>query len=180
MFRDCAKLERNMFVTWKEDDVDVGKRKECWERKRVLSHIWVKSESDLGQISTRSLTSSNQSWYARNTLSISQKHWKDIIMNFISELFLLKDYNIICTIICHLIKKHHYVFCHWKDDDISVEEIIWIMLWNVYWLHDLSSSIVLNRDFQFISIMWQSLCKQLRITINLSTVYHFEINDQLK
>ncbi len=62
MFRDCARLERNVFVTWKEDDVDeqdVGERKECWKRKRVLSHIWVKSESDLGQISTRSLTSPN-------------------------------------------------------------------------------------------------------------------------
>ncbi len=69
MFRDCARLERNVFVTWKEDDVDeqdVDERKECWERKRVLSHIWVKSESDLGQILARSLTSSNQSWYARN------------------------------------------------------------------------------------------------------------------
>ncbi len=32
MFRDCARLERNVFVTWKEDDVDeqdVNKRKEC-------------------------------------------------------------------------------------------------------------------------------------------------------
>ncbi len=69
MFRDCARLERNVFVTWKEDDVDeqdVDERKECWERKRVLNHIWVKSESDLDQISTRLLTSSNQSWYARN------------------------------------------------------------------------------------------------------------------
>ena len=71
MFRDCARLERDVFVTWKEDDVDeqdVDERKECWERKKVLSHIWVKSESDLDQISTRSLTSFNQSWYARNTL----------------------------------------------------------------------------------------------------------------
>ncbi len=72
MFRNCARLERNVFMTWEECDVneqDVDERKECWERKRVLSHIWVKSESDLDQISTRSLTSSNQSyqsWYARN------------------------------------------------------------------------------------------------------------------
>ncbi len=42
------------------------KEKKYWERKRVLSHIWVKSESDLDQISTRSLTSFNQSWYACN------------------------------------------------------------------------------------------------------------------
>ncbi len=112
-----------------------------------------------------------------HSLSISQKRWKDIIMNFIIELFLSEDYNVICIIICWLIKKHHYVFCHWKDKDISVEEMIWIMLWNVYQLHDLSSSIVLNRHFQFISTMWQSLCKWLRITASLLTVYHSEIND---
>ncbi len=101
-------------------------------------------------------------------------------MNFIIELSLSKDYNIICTIICHLIKECHYILCHWKDNDISVEETIWIMLWNVYRLHDLLSSIVLNRDSQFISTMWKSLCKQLRFTVNLFTVYHSEIDDQSK
>ncbi len=45
-------------------------------------------------------------------LLISQKRWKDIAMNFITELLLSEDYNIICTIICHLIKEHHYVSCH--------------------------------------------------------------------
>ena len=42
MFRDCARPERNVFVTRKECDVneqDVGERKECWGRKRVLDHI---------------------------------------------------------------------------------------------------------------------------------------------
>ncbi len=56
--------------------------------------------------------------------------------------------------------------------------MIWIMLWNVYWLHDLLSSIVLNKDSQFISTIWQSFCKWLRITTSLSTVYHSEINNQ--
>ena len=125
----------------------------------------------------RSKTSRDSINELLHSLSISQKCWKDIAMNFIIELSLLKNYNIICTIICHLIKKRHYVFCHWKDNDISVEEMIWIMLWNVYQLHDLSSFIVLNRDSQFILTMWQSLCKWLRITASLSTVYHSEIND---
>ncbi len=52
MFRDCARLERDVFVTWKECDVDeqdVDERKECWERKRMLSHIWVIFESYLSQ-----------------------------------------------------------------------------------------------------------------------------------
>ncbi len=115
-----------------------------------------------------------------HSLSISQKRWKDITINFIIELLLSEDYNVICIIICHFIKERHYVFYHWKDDDISVEEMIWIMLWNVYQLHDLLSSIVSNKDFQFISTMWKSLCKRLRITANLFTVYHSEIDDQLK
>ena len=69
MFKDCVKLEKNVFVTWKKDDVDeqdVDERKECWESKKMLSHIWVKSESDLDQILTKLLTSSNQSWYTHN------------------------------------------------------------------------------------------------------------------
>jgi len=47
IFRDCAELERDVFVTWKEDDVD---EQDVDERKKMLSHIWVKSESDLSQI----------------------------------------------------------------------------------------------------------------------------------
>ncbi len=127
---------------------------------------------------------SKASWDDTNDLlqflSISQQRWQDIAMNFITELFLSKNYNVICTIICHLFKEHHYVLCHWEDDDISIEETVWIMLWNVYRLHDLLSSIISNRDSQFISIMWQSLCKRLKIKVNLSTVYHSEIDDQSK
>ncbi len=125
----------------------------------------------------RSKTSRNSINELLHSLSISQKRWKDIAVNFIIELLLSEDYNVICTIICWLIKKHHYVFCHWEDESILVEETVWIMLWNVYQLHDLSSSIVSNKDFQFISTMWQNLCKRLRITASLSTVYHSEIND---
>ncbi len=128
----------------------------------------------------RSKVSRNSINELYHSLSISQKRWKNIAMNFITELSLSEDYNVICTIICCLIKERHYVFYHWEDDDISVEETVWIMLWNVYRLHDLLSSIVSNRDFQFISTMWKSLCKRLRITASLFTVYHSEIDNQSK
>ncbi len=45
----------------------VGEEKECWGRKRVLSHIWAKPGPDLGQISARSLTSPNH--YAEYSLA---------------------------------------------------------------------------------------------------------------
>ncbi len=76
----------------------------------------------------RSKVSRNSINELHHSLSISQKRWKDIAINFITELSLSEDYNVICTIICRLIKEHHYVFCHWEDNDISVEETIWIML----------------------------------------------------
>ena len=101
----------------------------------------------------RSKTSWNDMNDLLQSLLILQQHWQDIAMNFITELLLLKNYNIICMIIYCFFKEHHYVLYYWKDDDISIKETVWIMLWNVYWLHDLLSSIVLNRDSQFISIM---------------------------
>ncbi len=59
-----------------------------------------------------------------HSLSISQKRWKDIAINFITELSLSESYNAICIIMCCLIKEHHYVFCHWEDNDISAEETV--------------------------------------------------------
>ncbi len=51
MFRNCARLERNVFVIQEEcnvDEQDVDERKECWERKKsvesYLSQIWVKPD----------------------------------------------------------------------------------------------------------------------------------------
>ncbi len=147
-----------------------------WSDHRVIvrQYIW---NCHVCQQSKASRNNINELHYL---LLISQERWKDIAMNFITELSLSEDYNVICTIIYRLIKKRHYVFCHWEDDDISVEETVWIMLWNVYRLHDLLSSIVSNRDSQFISTMWKSLCKRLRITASLFTVYHLKIDDQTK
>ncbi len=46
------------------------------------------------------------------SLLILQQRWQDIAMNFITELSLSKNYNVICMIICHLFKERHYVLCH--------------------------------------------------------------------
>jgi len=156
--------------------IDLVQRFYYWSdhRATIQWYIWNCHAYQRSKVSRDSINELHHS------LSISQKRWKDIAMNFITELSLSEDYNIICIIIYHLIKERHYVSCYWKDDDISVEEMIWIMLWNIYRLHDLLSSIVSNRDFQFILTMWKNLCKRLRITASLFTVYHSKIDDQTK
>ncbi len=68
MFRGCARPERDVFVTREECDVDeqdVGERKECWGRKRMLGHIWAISGPNL----TSSLVSPNH--YAGNSLAFT-------------------------------------------------------------------------------------------------------------
>ncbi len=73
MFRDCIRLERNVFVTWKENDVNeqnVDERKECLKKKKDVKkekRCWVISELNLSQISIRSLTSSN--YYTKYSLA---------------------------------------------------------------------------------------------------------------
>ncbi len=95
-------------------------------------------------------------------------------MDFITSLPDSEGYNAICTVIDRLIKERHYIPCHWGDGQLLVEELVWIMIWNVFRLHRLPSSIVSDQDPRFISDMWQSLCRRLRIKTNISTAYHPE------
>ena len=62
------------------------------------------------------------------SLSISQQHWQNIVMNFIISLFISENYNAICIIINQLLKKKHYISCHSEDQKTSTEEIVKIML----------------------------------------------------
>jgi hypothetical protein len=114
-----------------------------------------------------------------NSLSISDRSWTNIIMNFVIELSKIQnEFNAILMIIDRLIKMHHYVLCTAEEDDTSAEETTKLLINNVWKLHELSSTIVLNRDSQFVSLVWKTICKALKINIKLSTAFHSETNDQ--
>ncbi len=99
-------------------------------------------------------------------------------MNFIIDLSLSKDKNVILTVICRLTKKQHYISCFTDDEKIIAEKTAELMLEWIYQIHDLLDFIISNRDFQFIFILWKSLCKRLDINLWLFTVYHSQIDDQ--
>ncbi len=77
-----------------------------------------------------------------------------------------------------LIKMHHYVFCVAKEDDTFAEETTKLLIDNVWRLHELSNIIISNRDSQFVSLVWKTVCKMLKINVKLFTAFHFETNDQ--
>ncbi len=104
--------------------VDLVQRFYYWSDHQATIKCYIKNY----HVCQWSKTSRNSINELHHSLLISQKRWKDIAMNFITELSLSEDYNVICIIIYHFIKKRHYVLCHWEDDNISVEETIWIML----------------------------------------------------
>jgi hypothetical protein len=114
-----------------------------------------------------------------NFLSISDRSWTNIIINFVIELSKIKnDFNAILMIINRLIKIHHYVFCTAKEDDTSAEETTKLLIIHVWKLHELSSTIVFDRDSQFVSFVWKIVCKTLKIDVKLSIGFYSETDDQ--
>ena len=53
------------------------------------------------------------------------------------------------------------------------------MIW-IFRIHELSRSIVFNRDSQFILIVWKSLYLRLNIKMKLFINYYSQINDQIE
>jgi hypothetical protein len=115
-----------------------------------------------------------------NSLLISNRFWFDISMNFVTDLFLsLNDlYNAILMIVCRLNKMHHYISYFSEDDDISAEKTIKMLLTNVWKMHEFSIIIISDRESQFVTLTWKSLCQFLKIKAKLFTVFHLETNDQ--
>ena len=89
-----------------------------------------------------------------------------------------EGYNAICTIIDRLYKERHYVLYYLEDKGTSTEELVGLMLWNIFRPHGLPSSITSDQGPQFISNLWRSICKRLKIKANLSTAYHPETDGQ--
>ncbi len=150
------------------------KRNYYWSfmQKTVDRYIWN------CYVCQRSKTSRDKSNDLLQSLSISEQRWQNIVMNFIINLSDSYNYNAILTVICRLLKERHYISCITDDEDTTVEKTAEMLLQWVYWIHDLSSFIVFDRDSQFIFILWKFLCKRLNISLRLFIVYHFQINDQ--
>ncbi len=141
-------------------------------RKTIDQYIWN------CYICQRSKTSWNKFNELLHSLFILEQQWKNIVINFIIDLFLLKGKNVILTVICKLSKKQHYISCFTDDEKITAEKTAELMLQWIYQIHSLLNFIVSNQDSQFTFILWKSLCKRLDINLWLFTVYHSQIDDQ--
>ncbi len=67
-----------------------------------------------------------------NLLSISNRSWTDIILNFVIELFESRDYNAVFMIINRLSKMHHYIFCTTNENETTIEKTAKLLIQHVW------------------------------------------------
>jgi len=145
----------------------------CWSKMRTMIKCYIWN----CYICCRSKASRDWINKLLKSLLIFKQQWQNISLNFIINLSESDENNAILTVIDWLSKKRHYILC-WSDDkEIFAEQTVKLLLIWVFRTHELSRSIMFNRDSQFILIVWKSLCLRLNIKMKLFTNYHSQIND---
>ena len=128
---------------------------------------------------SRSKPTHHDKYEVLNSLPVPSQRWKDLSMNIVIDISESisddKSYNVIMMVIDRLSKMKHLISCR---DITNAKYLARLYLNNVWKLHELSSSIVSDRDSQFISKFWRALCRLLRINCLLFTEYHSKIDDQ--
>ncbi len=146
----------------------------CWSKMRTTIKRYIQN----CYVCRRSKASRDWINELLKSLLILKQWWQNISLNFIINLSESDEKNAILTVIDRLSKKQHYISC-WSDDkEIFAEQTVKLLLIWIFRTHELSRSIVFDRDSQFILIVWKSLCLRLNIKMKLFTNYHLQIDDQ--
>ncbi len=150
------------------------RRSYCWSKMRMMIKLYIWN----CYVCRRSKASRDQINELLKSLLILEQWWQNISLDFIINLSESDENNAILTVIDRLFKKRHYISCWSDDEETFAEQTVKLLLIWVFRIHELSRSIMFNRDSQFISIVWKSLCLRLDIKMKLFTDYHSQIDDQ--
>ena len=114
------------------------------------------------------------------SLFILNQYWQNISCDFIVKLFIFKRYNrlfeYIMIIVDKLFKKKKFIFMNFLEIEIVVQVFI-DFIWRE---KDYSTSIISNRDKQFVAHFWRRLCNRLETKFKLFTSFHSKIDEQTK
>ena len=104
---------------------------------------------------------------------VLEKPWTYLMVDFITKLLLVAGKNTILVVCNKLSKMTHFVV---TTKGTSAEELVWLFRDNVWKLHGLPESIVLDKRPQFVANLTKKLNQMLRIETKLSTVFHPQID----
>ncbi len=115
---------------------------------------------------------------ALKSLDVLNRCWKDIIMNFIMTVSESKNLNENSTINILIVMNRLFKQVHYESmSEITALDTAWVFYHAIWKHHELSDSIILNHETQFVSHFWDKLCIWLKIQARLSTAFHSETND---
>ena len=89
------------------------------------------------------------------------------------DLLLSNEYKHIIIVVDRLTKMQHMISLKTLD----MIEVANAFIRNVFKLHELPNTIILDCGSQFVLMFWKTLCTHLEIETQLLTTYHPEIND---
>jgi transposase InsO family protein len=108
-------------------------------------------------------------------LSVPNRPWNDVSMDFITGLPESGGHNAILVVVDRLTKMSHFIPCR---DTCTAEDVAFLFRDHIWKLHGLPESIVSDRGSVFVSELWRNLCKELGIHSKLSTAFHPETDGQ--
>ena len=80
-------------------------------------------------------------------------------MDFITGLPMSDGNSVICTLICKLTKKRHYVLCLWGENGTPTEFLVWIVFWNLYRFYGIPFFLTSDKKALFVSLLWEIFCR---------------------
>jgi len=106
---------------------------------------------------------------------VSERLWQHISVDFITKLPMSKGHDSILVICDRFLKMSHFVV---MTEKTTVEGLARLFRNNVWKLHGLPESVILDREPQFAAGLTKELNKMLEIETKLSTAYHPETDGQ--
>ena len=106
---------------------------------------------------------------------VPEKLWTHLIVNFITKLLVVARKDVILVVYNRLSKMTHFVAA---TERMLVEGLTKLFRDNVWKLHRLPESVVLNRGPQFAAELTKELNRMLEIETRLSTVFYPQTDGQ--
>jgi len=109
--------------------------------------------------------------------SIPEKPWTHILAGFITKLSLAQGYDSILVVVDRLTKIVHFIL---TIEKMMAEELARLFRDNVWKLHGLPESIILDRELQFVARLMQELNRMLEIESKMLTAFHSQTDGQME
>jgi len=107
--------------------------------------------------------------------------WKEITMNFITDLSSSKwkevVYDLILVIVDHYMKMTRYLSI---KKTLTVVKLAELFFEKIALRYEISNDIVIDKDSLFISAFWSKICYHVKMKRRLSIAFHSQTDDQTK